>query len=171
MVWITIYISINTRMSVFTHLSYHSGRGLVGERPHGDGLLVPGLSFTDYPPSWGEDPPCWGPGVMWSSGRTGVAQLVARSTPDWCVVGSSPTCGTEHFGFPSVLRDWVIKGLGRPMSSLVYATGHIKDPMPLIAKRNIHTTVPLILLEDGIFNSRDDLISKRKSVLLRPLSL
>ena len=35
--------------------------------------------------------------------------------------------------FPPVLRDWVIKGLG--MSSLVYATGHIKDPVPLIAKR------------------------------------
>ena len=51
-------------------------------------------------PQLGEDPPCWGPGVMWSSGRTGVAQLVARSTPDWCVVGSSPTCGTEHFSFP-----------------------------------------------------------------------
>ena len=30
---------------------------------------------------------CWGPGVMWSSGRTGVAQLVARSIPDRCVVG------------------------------------------------------------------------------------
>ena len=36
-------------------------------------------------------------------------------------------------GFPPVLGDWVIKGLG--MSSLVYATGHIKDPVPLIAKR------------------------------------
>ena len=35
--------------------------------------------------------------------------------------------------FPPVLRNWVIKGLG--ISSLVYATGHIKDPMPLIAKR------------------------------------
>ena len=35
--------------------------------------------------------------------------------------------------FPPVLRDWEIKGLG--MSSLVYATGHIKDPVPLIAKR------------------------------------
>ena len=34
--------------------------------------------------------------------------------------------------FPLVLRDWVIKGLG--MSSLVYATGHIKDPVPLIEK-------------------------------------
>ena len=34
---------------------------------------------------------------------------------------------------PPVLRDWVIKGLG--MSSLVYATGHIKDPVPLIEKR------------------------------------
>ena len=62
-----------------------------------------------------------------------MAQLVARSTPDRCLVGSSRTCGTEHFGFPPVLRDWVIKGLG--MSSLVYATGHIKDPVPLIAKR------------------------------------
>ena len=29
-----------------------------------------------------------------------MAQLVARSTPDRCVVGSSPTRGTEHFGFP-----------------------------------------------------------------------
>ena len=44
-----------------------------------------------------------------------------------CVVGSSPTRGTEHFGFPQS------KGLG--MSSLVYATGHIKDPVPLIEKR------------------------------------
>ena len=35
--------------------------------------------------------------------------------------------------FPPVLRDWVIKGLG--MSSHVYATGHIKDPMPLTKKR------------------------------------
>ena len=35
--------------------------------------------------------------------------------------------------FPPVLRDWVIKGLG--MSSLAYATGHIKDPVPLIEKR------------------------------------
>ena len=37
---------------------------------------------------------------MRSSGGTGVAQLVARSTPDRCVVDSSPTHGTEHFGFP-----------------------------------------------------------------------
>ena len=50
------------------------------------------------------------------------------------------TCGFEsHQGpfrsltFPPVLRDWVIKGLG--MSSLIYATGHIKDPVPLIEKR------------------------------------
>ena len=35
--------------------------------------------------------------------------------------------------FPSVLHNWVIKGLGMP--SLVYATGHIKDPVPLIEKR------------------------------------
>ena len=63
-----------------------------------------------------------------------MAQLVARSTPDRCVVDSSPTRGTELFGFPpSVVHDWVIKGLG--MSSLVYATGHIKDPVPLIDKK------------------------------------
>ena len=37
--------------------------------------------------------------------------------------------------FPPVLRDWEIKGLGLGMSSLVYATGHIKDPVPLIEKR------------------------------------
>ena len=62
-----------------------------------------------------------------------MAPLLARSTVDRCVVSSSPTRGTEHFGFPPVLCDWVIKGLG--MSSLVYTTGHIKDPMPLIEKR------------------------------------
>ena len=54
------------------------------------------------------------------------------------------TCGLEsHQGpfrsltfppvrIPPVLRDWVIKGFG--MSSLVYATGHIKDPVPLVEK-------------------------------------
>ena len=35
--------------------------------------------------------------------------------------------------FPPVLRDWVIKDLG--ISSRVYATGHIKVPLPLIEKR------------------------------------
>ena len=34
---------------------------------------------------------------------------------------------------PPVLCDWVIKGLG--MYSRIYATGHIKDAMPLIKKR------------------------------------
>ena len=61
-----------------------------------------------------------------------MAQLVAYLPVSRCVVGSSPR-GAEHFGFPPVLRNWVIKGLG--MSSLVYATGHIKDPVPLIKKR------------------------------------
>ena len=68
--------------------------------PMGMAFSWRGCSLQTIPPSWEKIPPCWGPGVMWSSGRTGVAQLVARSTPDWCVVGSSPTCGTEHFGFP-----------------------------------------------------------------------
>ena len=57
---------------------------------------------------------------------------------DFRLIGVS-TCGFEsHQGpfrsltFPPVLRDWVIKGFG--MSSLVYATGHIKDPVPLVEK-------------------------------------
>ena len=58
-----------------------------------------------------------------------MAQLVARSTPDRCVVGSSPTHGTEHFGFPPSAPQ-----LGNQLF-LVYATGHIKDPVPLIKKR------------------------------------
>ena len=62
-----------------------------------------------------------------------MAQLVARSTPDRCVVGSSPTGALNISAFPPVLRDWVIKGLG--MYSRVYPTGHIKDPVPLIEKR------------------------------------
>ena len=74
------------------------------------------------------------PSFFFGGGGTGVAQLVARSTPDRCVVGSSSTRGTEHCGFPpSAPRDWVMKGLG--MSSLVYATGHIKDPVPRSEKR------------------------------------
>ena len=36
---------------------------------------------------------------------------------------------------PPVLHNWVIKLKGLGMSSLVYATEHIKDPVPLIAKR------------------------------------
>ena len=61
-----------------------------------------------------------------------MAQLVARSTPDRCVVGSSPTHGTEYFSFPPSAPRLGIKGLG--MSSLVYATGHIKDPVSFIDK-------------------------------------
>ena len=89
------------------------------------------LFFTDYPPV-GRRSPCWGPGGMWSSGGAGMAELVARSTVSRCVVGSSPR-GAEHFGFPPVLCDWVIKGLG--VYRRVYVTGHIKDPGPFIEKR------------------------------------
>ena len=77
--------------------------------------------------------PCWGPGGMWSSGGTGVAQLVARSTLDRCVSVRVPPVELNISAFPPVLRDWVVNGLG--MSSLVYATGHTKDPVPLIEKR------------------------------------
>ena len=58
-----------------------------------------------------------------------MAQLVAPGPVSRCVVGSIPH-GAKHFGFPE--NDWVIKGLG--MSSRVYATGHIQDPVPLIEK-------------------------------------
>ena len=62
-----------------------------------------------------------------------MVQLVARSTVSRYVVGSSPH-GAEHFdSIPPVLRDWVIKCLS--MYNRVYATGHIKDPVPLIEKR------------------------------------
>ena len=47
-----------------------------------------------------------------------MAQLVVRLSVSQCVVSLSPR-GAEHFGMPS----------------LVYATGHIKDPVPLIEKR------------------------------------
>ena len=60
-----------------------------------------GLFFTDDPPRWEKIPPVEDPGLCDPPGGTGVAQLVARSTLDRCVVGSSHTRGTEHFGFPS----------------------------------------------------------------------
>ena len=71
---------------------------------------------------------------VFGGGGTGVAQLVARSTPDRCVVDSSPTHGTEHFGFPPSAprlgnqRPWYVQ-------PRLAATGHIKDPVPLIEKR------------------------------------
>ena len=62
-----------------------------------------------------------------------AGSVVARSTVSRCVVGSSPTHRTEHFDFPPVPHDWVVKGLG--ISICVCATGHIKDPVPLTEKR------------------------------------
>ena len=60
-----------------------------------------------------------------------------------CILMAGKCPDFNYFIFNSVLAgflhghqstyDWLIKGLG--MSSLVYATGHIKDPVPLIAKR------------------------------------
>ena len=44
-----------------------------------------------------------------------------------------PSAELKISAFPPVLREWVFKGLG--MSSLVYATGHIEDPVPPIEKR------------------------------------
>ena len=65
---------------------------------------------------------------------SGSRGSVSGRALDFGLIGVS-TCGFEFrsLTFPPVLRDWVIKGFG--MSSLVYATGHIKDPVPLIEKR------------------------------------
>ena len=66
-------------------------------------------------PQLGEDPPppVEDPGLCDPLGNRGGS------------VGSTFDSGPMCSAFPPVLRDWVIKGLG--MSSLVYATGHIKD--------------------------------------------
>ena len=37
-------------------------------------------------------------------------------------------------GVQAMVHDWVIKGLGMSSQCHVYATGHIKDSVPLIAK-------------------------------------
>ena len=58
-----------------------------------------------------------------------MAQLVARSTRADVLSVRVPPAELNISAFPPVLRDWVIKGLG--MSSLVHATGHMKDPVPL----------------------------------------
>ena len=62
-----------------------------------------------------------------------MAQLVGRSTRTDVLSGRVSPAELNISAFPPVLGDWVTKGLGMP--SLVYATGHIKDPVPLIAKR------------------------------------
>ena len=62
-----------------------------------------------------------------------MAQLVARSTRTDVLSVLVPPAELNISAFPPVLRDCEIKGLGIP--SLVYTTGHIKDPVPLIEKR------------------------------------
>ena len=102
-------------------------------RPHGDGLLVAGLFFTDYPPSWEKIPPVEDPGLCDPPGEPGwLSWWHVRLWTDVLSV-RVPPAELNISAFPPVLRDWVTKGLG--MSSLVYATGHIKDPVPLIGKR------------------------------------
>ena len=39
--------------------------------PHGDGLLMVGLLFTDYPPSWEKIPPVEDPGLCDPPGEPG----------------------------------------------------------------------------------------------------
>ena len=68
--------------------------------------------------------------ILWEK-RGG--SVIARSTRTDVLSVRDPPAELNISAFPPVLRDWVIKGLG--MSSLVYAAGHIKDPVPLIEKR------------------------------------
>ena len=65
--------------------------------------------------------------------RSGSVGSAFDSGPKYVLSVRVPPAELNISAFPPVLRDYVIKGLG--MSSLVYATGHIKDPVPLIAKR------------------------------------
>ena len=104
------------------------------------------------PPPRAPPPTAYGPGMVllhrlsitphdltFFLGGAGGRGSVSGRALDFRLIGVS-TCGFESYQgpfrsltFPPVLRDWVIKGHG--MSSLVYATGHIKDPVPLIEKR------------------------------------
>ena len=87
-----------------------------------------GCSLQTIPPVGRRSPllRTWGYVILWenrggSVGRTDVLSV------------RIPPAELNISAFPPVLRDGVTKGLG--MSSLVYATGHIKDLVPLIAKR------------------------------------
>ena len=76
--------------------------------------------------------------------QTGISMTLHKGEPGWlswkrirCEADvlsvRVPLVELNIVASPPVLHDWVIKGLG--MSSRVYATGHIKDPVPLIEKR------------------------------------
>ena len=62
-----------------------------------------------------------------------MAQLVARSSPDRCIVGSNPSRGTEQLGFPPSApqlgnqRPWYVQPR---LCDRAY-----KNPVPLIDKR------------------------------------
>ena len=89
-----------------------------------------GLFFTDYPPSWEKIPPVEDPGLCDPLENRGgsvgsafdsvtICVLSVRVPPAELNISASPQCSAS--------------GLG--MSSLVYATGHITYPVPLIEKR------------------------------------
>ena len=100
------------------------GRFVQSNGPMGMAFLWRGCSLPTIPPVGRRSPP---------PVEDPVAQLVARSTRTDVLSVRVPPAELNISAFPTVLRDWVIKGLG--MSSLVYATWHIKDPVPLIDKR------------------------------------
>ena len=61
-----------------------------------------------------------------------LAQSTERSSVQVCSIQFQVALETGHIDFPQVVHDCVIKGLS--MSNRVCATGHIKDPVPLIEK-------------------------------------
>ena len=78
------------------------------------------------------DPPTW-------DGHRGLVVGVFDCGP----IGRRFECALcrSTLTFPSVVHDWVNKGLG--MSSRACATGHIKDPVPHLLKRVGHC-VPVV---------------------------
>ena len=106
----------------------------------GDGLHVVGMFSQTTPPPREKIPPVEDPGYNGSSNlRSSYRGLVLG------VCDCGPTGWWFEYAlcrstltFPPVVHDWVNKGLG--ISSRVCATGHIKDPVPLIEKSRVLCT-------------------------------
>ena len=61
------HLGFHPKLTIYSHIIPH----FWGVRPHGDGLLVAVLFFTDYPPSWGKIPPVEDPGLCDPLGEPG----------------------------------------------------------------------------------------------------
>ena len=91
-----------------------------------------GCSLPTTPPPGGRRSSVEDPGIL-RGDRGGSVGSAFDFGPMCCRFESYPCTELNISAPPPVLRNWVIKGIC--MSSLVYATGHIKDPVPLIEKR------------------------------------